>query len=197
MVYDNCSVLGLRWCIVTYVLLGISCILLLLTVTFRKIALYIVLFMKSRTNIFNRDLVFLGQFTQTLAMSIHYAFIGNEFNIIFLLQEYFLSVQYSLVFYYFIAQLAENMSIIKKIKIPLIILNFLMLSGFMIYLIVYIVFDNQIYNCNNGIWIYLHSCGLILSIIFIILGYFANKTLQELKKLGNILIDSNKLKHFW
>lgn len=197
MVYNNCTALGLVWCTVDYFLLVLSFLIFILTVTSIKIVQYISIYLETRSFIYSRDLVFICQSVQTLSMSVHYTFIGSEFDIIFLLQEYFLSVQYSIVFYYFLHQLSENMQLIKLVKMPLIILNILMLSGFLIYLGVYIELDIELYNCNNAIYVYLHGCGMALGVIFVMLGAYASKTLEKLKDSENFVVDKKKLNHFW
>ena len=197
MAYNSCDELELSWCIISSFLLALSTILLILTVIKKKVILYIILYHRSQINIINRNLVFFCQFSQILAMILHYILVGPEYNIIFLIQEYLLLVQFSLVFYYFIAQLAQNMFFIKKFKTPLFIMNILMLLGFIIYYLVNHILNRPIYNCNNGIWVYLHSCGMILSIIFIIIGYRSTKTITEMKNISNVIVDNRKLKHFW
>ncbi|OMJ79434.1 hypothetical protein SteCoe_20535 [Stentor coeruleus] len=130
-------------------------------------------------------------------MCLHYTFLGDDFNITFLLQESFLNVQYSFVFYYFFIQLSENMRSLLKTKIPLITFNLVTLLSFLIYLIVSISQNQNIYKCNSGIWVYLHSCGMFLSLIFIYLGYHAGKHLYIVAMNFNFIVNYNKIKHFW
>lgn len=197
MSFNSCNDLGIPWCSVIYSFLALSFLLLSLTVTLIQIIQYTLIYKETRTMTYSKNLVFAAQFLQLFSMCLHYAFVGDSFNIIFLLQEYFLNVQYSLVFYYFLIQLSENMRSLRQVKTPLIILNGLMLIGFIVFLIVYIVLDIDIYSCNSGIWVYLHGCGLVLSSIFTYLGYHAGKNLKVIAQNYNIIVDNDKLKHFW
>ncbi|OMJ79798.1 hypothetical protein SteCoe_20100 [Stentor coeruleus] len=192
MSYNSCNDLGIPWCSVIYSFLALSFLLLILT-----IIQYTLIYKESRIMNYSKNLVFAAQFLQLFSMCLHYAFVGDDFNIIFLLQEYFLNVQYSLVFYYFLIQLSENMRSLRQVKIPLIILNGLMLIGFIVFLAVYIALDLDIYSCNSIIWVYLHGCGIVLSSIFIYLGYHAGKNLKVIAQNYNIVVNNNKLKHFW
>ena len=197
---SNCSLLGLDWCIVDYTFLGLSCLILFLTVTFTQILQYQrtskMLFVIRRT----QHLVFLGQIAQSLAMIVHYTFLGDSFNVIFLLQEYFMAVQYSLVFYYFIIQLIEAFNVLLglyQVKIPLILLNVLMLTGFLIYVGIAAGLQYSLYTCDNGIWVYLHTWNLALSLIFAFIGCRANKALESMKESAKDTIDNEKIRQFW
>ena len=73
-------------------------------------------------------------------MCIHYSLIGDQYDPIFLLQEYFMTIQYSVVFYYFVSQLCDTFKILTqlyRIKIPLIVINGIMLIGFAIFVGIY------------------------------------------------------------
>ena len=147
-----------------------------------------------------QHLVFVGQLAQCLAMIVHYTFLGDSFNVVFLLQEYFMAVQYSLVFYYFIVQLIQAFDVLLglyQVKIPLILLNVLMLTGFLIYVGIAAGLQDSLYNCNNGIWVYLHTWNLALSIIFAFIGLRANKALGRMMESAKDTIDNAKIKQFW
>jgi hypothetical protein len=145
----------------------------------------------------SRDLVFLVQALQTLAMCVHYTFIGDEFDIIFLIQEYILLVQYSLVFYYFWIQLSEYLERLRMAKKPLVWINCVMLVGFIVYAGVSIGLNQPVYACDSGIWLYLHICGVFLSIAFLLLGLHASRILNRLRSNDTVLINSQKVVHFW
>ena len=202
MELNNCSsdVLGEKWCIVDYSLLALSFILFIITVKIIQFFQYCI-FLKSISRLSSsQHWVFIGQLAQTLAMTVHYTFLGNSFNVIFLIQEYFVSVQYSLVFYYFISQLYDAFRILQglaKVKLPLIIINVLMLVGCLVYVGVITGINGSVYNCNNGIWIYLHSCNMVLSLIFICVGLKAKQLLQILKENSKVIINVEKIRQFW
>lgn len=133
-------------------------------------------------------------------MIVHYLFLGDMFNVIFLLQEYFMMIQYSLVFYYFVSQLIETFKILIKlyqVKTPLILLNVLMLTGFALYTGISLGLNEPLYNCNNGIWVYLHVCNFSLSIIFAAIGCKADEILKNLKNTQELAIDYDKIRQFW
>ena len=162
-----------------------------------QIVQYIKIYKITRTCWTSKDFVFIGQIFQTLAMSVHYIFIEESFNFVFLIQECMLSIQYSLVFYYFFNQLSDNMNNLKKIKLPLIVLNILMIGGFFVYVFLDVEMEKPLYNCNDGIWIYLNCYNIILSIIFVLLGKFADKSLYFLQNSQRITLDTIKIKQFW
>ena len=133
-------------------------------------------------------------------MCIHYSLIGDQYDPIFLLQEYFMTIQYSVVFYYFVSQLCDTFKILTqlyRIKIPLIVINGIMLIGFAIFVGIYTWLNKGLYNCNNAIWIYLHGCNIVLSISFTIIGIKASKLLKILSNDKNLIIDNDKIKQFW
>ena len=147
----------------------------------------------------SQHLIFLGQLIQTIAMTIHYILIGSDFDPLFLLQEYFMTVQYSLVFYYFVSQLCDAFTILTKfykIKVPLIIINGLMLIGFALYVGINAGLGKALYNCNNGIWVYLHCCNILLGIGFVAIGRKASNLLK-INNNKNLLINNEKIKEFW
>jgi hypothetical protein len=133
-------------------------------------------------------------------MTVHYTILGGFFNIIFLLQEYVLLIQYSLVFFYFISQLYKSFKALKEItylKFIMIASNAVMLLGFLIYIGILGSLGESFYNCNNGIWIYLHGCGVLLSLAFLVIGIKATKLLKVLKQSNNLIIKDEKIKQFW
>lgn len=146
--------------------------------------------------------LYLSQSFEALLMTVHFFLISSEdlTNITFLLQEYFISIQYSCVFYYFISQLSEAFKILKilpKIKLPLIILNTTGIIGFSIFVIAKSSLGYSLYNCNNLLWVYLRSFNLGLSVLFIAVGIKANKILKTLMLQKGIVVDDFRIKQFW
>ena len=146
--------------------------------------------------------LYISQIIEALLMTIHFFLISSKSlsNITFLLQEYFISIQYSCAFYYFISQLCEAFMILKilpKIKLPLILLNIAGIIGFSIFVIVKSSLGYSLYNCNNLLWVYLHSFNLGLSLLFVAFGFKANKLLKTLMFNKGIIVDDIRIKHFW
>lgn len=133
-------------------------------------------------------------------MTLHLLFYSDELNPLFILQEYFISIQYSTVFYYFTIQLCNaynSLQVFTNIKIPLMIINFGMLIGFLVILVVYISLNIELYNCDNLTYIYLHSCNAILSLLFLFFGVRTGQVLRALYEKKRLLIDTSKFKQFW
>ena len=146
--------------------------------------------------------LYISQSLEALLMTVHYLILGYEdlTNISFLLQEYFISIQYSCVFYYFISQLCEAFKILRilpKIKLPLILLNTAGIIGFSIFAIIKSSLGDSLYNCNNLLWVYLHAFNLALSVLFVAVGLKANKLLKTLMSQKGIIIDDIRIKQFW
>jgi hypothetical protein len=146
--------------------------------------------------------LYISQSLEALLMTIHYLILSYDdlTNISFLLQEYFISIQYSCVFYYFISQLCEAFKILRilpKIKLPLILINTAGIMGFSIFVIIKSSLGDSLYTCNNLLWVYLHTFNLALSVLFIAVGLKANKLLKTLMSQKGIIIDDIRIKQFW
>jgi hypothetical protein len=169
---------------------------------FKQIFQYYKIYRMSVHITISHKCLYISQFLETLMMTVHYILISNNnlTNISFLLQEYFISIQYSCVFYYFISQLCEAFKILRilpKIKLPLIFLNALGILGFSIFVIIKSTNKESLYNCNNMLWVYLHAFNLGLSMIFIVVGLKANKLLKTLISQKGIIVDDIRIKQFW
>jgi hypothetical protein len=202
MSYNICSALGTNWCTVSYIFLSLSIILLGLTVFFIQIFQYIKTSRVAYTLSVTYKLVFLSQLLETLLMTIHYLFLFSSSltNISFLLQEYFISIQYSCVFYYFISQLCEAFKILRilpNIKLPLILVNATGILGFSIFTIIKTVLGDELYNCNDFLWVYLHTFNFCLSLIFLLIGLKANRLLKSLLSNKGLMVDDTRIKQFW
>ncbi|CAG9330991.1 unnamed protein product [Blepharisma stoltei] len=194
MVNTTCiSTLGVTWCSIAYVLAGLSFLELL--ATGYQVAMHIKLF-----RIFmNKVLAILYiQLLQTIFMFVHYMIIDSAFDILFLIMIYLQFVENTLVFYYF----AGEASKMKKGKmynimgISLLIANISYLTGYMIYIGIASGSNEDIYDCTNGIWIYLRASGLVLTVLFFILGVRMAYELKILKQ-NSLMINTSREKELW
>ena len=202
MSYNLCSAFGTNWCAVSYVFLSLSILLLGLTVKYIQIFQYIKTSRIAYSLSISYKLVFLSQTLETLLMTLHYLFLFSSSltNVSFLLQEYFISIHYSCVFYYFISQLCEAFKILRilpNIKLPLILINTAGILGFSIFTIIKRALGYELYNCNNLLWVYLHAFNFFLSLIFLLIGLKANRLLKSLLSNKGLMVDDTRIKQFW
>lgn len=192
----NCvEVIGYAWCSVSYSFAFVSMGFSLLT------GYQIARNIKAQGVWVSKSLAILYvQMLQTIMMFVHYVVIGPEFNILYMLMEYLQFVLDTIIFFYFAfeaTKVHQSPGFYKRFIKPLLVFNILYLTGFAVYFIVGNIKSEDVYSCQNGIWVYMRLSGLMLTLVFFIIGIRMTKKLRDLKKLHCLIIDTSREKELW
>lgn len=121
-------------------------------------------------------------------MTVHYFLIADEFDVIYLLVEYFKVLFYSILCLYFANQAATMIpqeDFFRKLGRPLIIFNLVYFSVLCAVFIAQSVREIDVFDCKNRIWILLSFANTALIVLFITIGV---KTTRQLSTIRNYTI---------
>ena len=75
--------------------------------------------------------------------------------------------------------------------------NLVYFTGFATYFIVEMFSDENVFACDNGIWVYMRVSELFIGVVFIVVGIKTTKKLRWLRQEGVLIVKSDKEKLLW
>ncbi|OMJ92510.1 hypothetical protein SteCoe_4750 [Stentor coeruleus] len=118
-----------------------------------------------------------------IAMTVHYFFIGEEYDILYFLKEYFLLISYTYICYFFLYQmytLFERhifLTYLGMITLVLVIIYITVLGFY--FILVEVVVNTAVFDCSSEFWLMISSSGFLLSILFIAIGIVVQQNLKS------------------
>lgn len=132
-----------------------------------------------------------------IAMTVHYLFIGEEYNILYFLKEYFLLISYTYICYFFLYQMYNLferhmfLTYLGMIALVLVIIYITVLGFY--FTLVEVVVSTSVFDCSSVFWLMISSSGFLLSILFIAIGIVVQQNLKS-KQILYLVQVMNKVK---
>jgi len=133
-------------------------------------------------------------------MTIHYFLIADEFDVIYLLVEYFKVLFYTILCLYFANQAATMIpqeDFFRKLGRPLIIFNLAYFSVLCAVFIAQSVRKLDVFDCKNKIWILLSLANTALVVLFITIGVKTTRQLSAIRSYTILTTSSCRERQLW
>lgn len=137
------------------------------------------------------------QALEALIMALHYFLIGFEFDMLFVLQEIFLMLLVTVIFYFFtseIGKIIERQNFSKKVSIPLVIFNVIYTAVISVASVVLLLEDKYFFTCNVWIWLYSSISGISMSLVLFSLGVYMNKEIMKMSIYSSSQVSKPRLR---
>lgn len=126
-------------------------------------------------------LIFFG--VTLVPMTLHNFFVGNEFNEIFFVKEYFQLITCAYICYFYLYQmylLFEKHSFLTYFGLFCIVTTVIYISVIGVYFsVATAIIGPSIFYCSNPVWLMITAAGFTFSIIFISIGVVVHKNLEQ------------------
>jgi uncharacterized membrane protein len=142
-------------------------------------------------------------YSQTFEVSLmilHYFMVDIDYGIFFMLQEIFLMLLVTLIFYYYsceIGKISDSIGINKIIAVPLVAINVLYVCGFSAASISLALEEEYTFICNDWIWLYSSLCGFVLSFVLLGFGCYMSRKLSSMTTYSIAQVDKIRYKQLW
>ena len=140
-----------------------------------------------------------SQMLEALLMALHYFLLGLDLGMLYMLQEIFLMMNTTMIFYFFsyeAGNLNQSFALHRIITIPLVIFFCIYAISMSIVAIVFSTTSDFFIPCYDWIWLYSASYGIFMGFFMLGIKFYINSVLKKISFYSKLRIDKTKNLYF-